>query len=258
MSDDLREPRLYRGVVMHDRVRPARNRFRYGIYFLYVSIDELDSTAARVRLLSHNGPHVFSVWDRDHGPRDGTPLRPWIDDLLHQAGVDIAGGPIMLLTFPRVLGARFFPISIWYCFHPDGTARAILPEVHNTFRGHHNYLLHKGGEPLDWSEHPSVRKAFHVSPFIPMDAEYRFTFSEPTERLRVWIDDIVEGSHLLLAGVDLQARPLRDGELVKALLRFGSMSARALALIHWQAVKLVFKRVGFYHIPPPPEEETTL
>ena len=55
-----------------------------------------------------------------------------------------------LLTFPRVLGFGFYPVSFWYCFHADGTPRAVLAEVHNTFGGHHNYLLHNHGDEFDW------------------------------------------------------------------------------------------------------------
>jgi DUF1365 family protein len=252
------EARLYRGAVKHDRVRPARNRFQYGIYFMYMPIDRMGDVASELRLLSYNAPNLFSLWDRDHGPRDGRALRRWIDAVLAEAGIDLEGGPVTLLAFPRVLGARFFPISLWYCFHADGSCRAVLAEVHNTFRQHHNYLLHEHGEPLSWPAKPTVRKAFHVSPFIGMDAEYRFTLSEPGETLSAWIDDVVEGEHLLLAGVRLSARPLSDTGLLGAFLRFGPMSVRALVLIHWQALKLAAKRVGFYHTPEPPGEETSL
>jgi DUF1365 family protein len=257
MSPETR-PGLYRGFVIHDRVRPARNRFKYGGYFVYLPVSAMGEAVEAARLISHNKGNLFSVWDRDHGPRDGSPLRPWIDDLLKQAGVDLEGGEVFLLTIPRVMGARFYPISLWYCYHADGTCRAILAEVHNTFRQHHNYLLHEHGAPMDWKSKPKVRKVFHVSPFIPLDAEYNFSFGEPGERLFVWIDDVVEGSHLLLAGMDLHRHELADGPLLRTFFRLGPMSIRALTLIHWQAVKLAWKRVGFYHTPDPPVEETTL
>ena len=257
MSPETR-PGLYRGFVLHDRVRPATNRFKYGAYMVYLPLSGMDEAAAGARLFSYNHGNLFSVWDQDHGPRDGSPLRPWIDALLDEAGVDLDGGEVCLLTIPRVLGARFYPISVWYCYHSDGTCRAALVEVHNTFRQHHNYFLHERGAPLDWKSKPKVRKVFHVSPFIPLDAEYNFTFGEPGERLFVWIDDVVEGSHLLLAGMDLRRHDLTDGPLMRTFLRLGPMSVRALILIHWQAVKLALKRVGFYRTPEPPAEETTL
>ena len=74
----------------------------------------------------------------------------------------------------------------------------------------------------------------------------------------MWIDDVVEGSHLLLAGMDLRRHELADGPLLRTFFRLGPMSVRALVLIHWQAVKLAWKRAGFYHTPEPPAEETTL
>ena len=80
-----------------------------------------------------------------------------------------------------MLGFGFYPVSMWYCFHADGTPRAVLAEVHNTFGGRHNYLLHNGGDVFDLSSKPTVDKVFSVSPFIPMDARYEFRLTEPGE-----------------------------------------------------------------------------
>lgn len=251
--------RFYTGWVVHERVRPARNSFRYPVYYLALDLDELDQLGASLRRFSHNAPGLVSFWDSDHGPRDGSPLRPWIDDLVAKAGIDLVGGHVMLLTFPRVLGARFYPVSFWYCCSADGTPLAVLAEVHNTYRDHHNYLLHNHGEPFDWTSRPTMAKAFYVSPFVQReDVTYEFVFSEPSERLSVTVRDIVSGSQMLATTLALTAEELTDAALMRAVLRHGPISIVALIRIHWQALKLALKRVPFFPHTPPPGEELSL
>jgi hypothetical protein len=240
-------------------VRPARNAFRYPVYYLGLDLGELDQLGASLRRVSHNAPGLISFWDADHGPRDGSPLRPWIDDLLAKADIDLAGGHVMLLTFPRVLGARFYPVSFWYCFSADDAPLAVLAEVHNTFHDRHNYLLHNHGEPFGWDSRPTMTKAFYVSPFVQReDVTYEFTFSEPAEKLSATVRDIVSGSLMLATTLTLTAEELTDAALLRTVVRHGPVSVVALVLIHWQALKLAFRRVPFFPHTPPPAEETSL
>lgn len=252
------ESRIYTGTVAHSRKGEHPNRFEYGVYYVFVNIDELDSLGGTFKRFGHNHG-LFSVRDRDHGPRDGSPLRPWIDSLLGRAGIDLEGGRVFLLTFPRVLGFGFYPVSFWYCYHADGSIRAVLAEVRNTIGGHHNYLLHQGGAPFDFTKRPEVTKVFYVSPFIPMDARYEFRLSEPGETAGVAIHDFVEGPLLLVASLRLKAQELTDKNLMRLLFRFGPMSLRAWVLIHLQALRIVSKGIR-YIAPPPgqPAEETSL
>jgi uncharacterized protein len=247
---------VYSGELYHLRSRPKRNEFRYGIYFVYVDVDRLDDLAASVAGFGHNAKAVASIWDVDHGPRDGSPLRPWIDARLAESGVDLGeDGTVMLLAFPRVRGWKFYPVSFWYCYTGDGVLRAVLAEVQNTYGEHHDYLMHRGGHPMAWSERPTHTKAMHVSPFIGMDARYTFSFDEPGERLGVRIRDDVEGEQLLFAKIDLERSPFDDETLRAVVRRYGPMSLRAMRLIGWQALRLVGMGIRFLPKPAAPAEE---
>jgi DUF1365 family protein len=250
--------RLYIGRVSHTRSRPKRNTFGYGIYYLLVDIDEVDALDDQLRWFGHNSGVLVSLHDRDHGAKDGSLWRPWIEERLTRAGIDLEGGRIMLLTFPRVLGMRFYPVSFWYCYHSDGRVRAVLAEVNNTFGHHHNYLLHNSGAPFDFAVKPTTRKMFHVSPFIEMDAHYEFTLTEPGSTLAVKIEDFVEDSLLLVAGIDLRESDLSDRMLLRTVLRHGPISLVAWLRIHWQALRIVSKGIKYIPPTPPPEEETSL
>lgn len=249
--------RLYTGMVSHQRHVPKRNGFRYGIYYLFVDLDELDELDAGLRLFGHNRGGLFQLRDAEHGPRDGSPLRPWIDRVLSEAGIDLAGGRVCLLTFPRVLGAKFYPVSFWYCYNASGAPVAVLAEVQNTFHQHHNYLLHNSGAPFDFGHKTQKTKVFHVSPFIEMDARYEFRLSEPGEKLSIGLYDYVKGPLLLVASVALESRELTDGAILRTFFRYGPMSLRAWVLIHFQALRIVAKGIQYIPKPPPPDRETT-
>jgi DUF1365 family protein len=251
--------RFYTGTVAHARTLPVRNRFTYGVYFCYLDLAELDDLDDSLQRFGHNRKALVSFYDADHGPHDGSPLRPWLDALLTQVRVDLEGGQVCILTIPRVLGERFYPVSFWYCFHRDGTPRAILAEVRNTFGDHHNYLIHEYGQPLSWDMHPEKRKAFYVSPFVQReDVDHLFGFTAPGDTVSVTVNDRIDGKIVLGTTLSLKAEELTDRALIRAVLRMGPMSARALVLIHWQALKLFAKRAPFFPHTPPPDEEVSL
>ncbi len=216
------------------------------------------SSTTRFRWFGHNRGRLLSFHDSDHGSLGETSLREWMEAILDRADIDIDGGSIRILTFPRVLGAKFYPVSFWYCYHTDGTVRAILAEVQNTFRDHHNYLLHNEGKPFDFSGKPRMEKVFHVSPFIVMDAFYEFHFTEPGEKLAVTLNDYVEGPLLLTAAIALHAEEISDRSLLGTVLRHGPISLVAWIRIHWQALRIVSKGIGYIPRTEPPAEETSI
>ena len=136
---------LYRGWVLHQRRTDPPARFRYRVFMLLLDLDRVAEVERRCRLFGHNRLRPVALYDRDHGPRDGSPLRPWIDGVLARQGIELAGGRVRLLCYPRVMGRAFNPLSLWYCEHADGGLRAVLCEVRNTFGEWHGYLLHDGG-----------------------------------------------------------------------------------------------------------------
>lgn len=240
---------LYLGEVMHRRLRQVPYRFAYRVFSLYVDIDELPVLHRRLWCFSHNRFNLFSLHDRDHGPRDGSALRPWLERLLAARGVELEGGSIRLLCFPRVLGYVFNPMCVWYCHHRDGSLRAIVCEVRNTFGGMHHYVLTDGGLSMDWQAEYRARKVFHVSPFIQPEAEYRFHFQEPGQRIRVFIDERADGQPLLKASVGGVHREISDARLICMFGRLPFMTLKIIAMIHWQALKIWMRGGRFHRMP---------
>ena len=248
---------MYMGSVMHRRFDQVPYSFRYRLFGLLLDIDRLTRTTGSLRLLSHNRFNLFSIHDRDHGAKDGSALRPWIDRILGEAGITLNGGHVLLYCMPRVLGWGFNPLSVWYCYHSDGSLRAALCEVRNTFGEWHGYLLHDNGNPLAPVVRSQASKQFHVSPFFPVSGSYRFRLVPPGDKLVTAIQYHRDGQLTLTAVQQGERRPLTDGRLLGAAWRYPLMSFAVIAGIHWQTLKIWLRGGRFHRKPERPPEEIT-
>ena len=243
---------IYFGSVMHARLRPRRNRFRYPVFFLRVPLHRLETL--RSPLFSLDRWNLLSFHRKDHGARDGSALLPWIRSVLQREGLDGVDGEVHLQTFPRVLGYVFNPVSFWLCHDRAGSLRAVLCEVNNTFGESHNYLLaHADQRPIAPGDRLSARKVFHVSPFCAVRGDYRFRFDSDAARVRIDYDD-GDGA-LLITGIEGRGMPLDTPAALRALLGYPWMTLAVIGRIHWQALKLWGKGVPFFRKPAPPAQE---
>lgn len=251
------DPAVCFGAVMHERAGEARNRFVYRLAFLRVPLSGWD--ALKVPLLAVDRPGIFSLRTADHGARDGSPLLPWIRELLAAHGLAATcDGEVVLQTMPRLFGYVFNPVSFWFCHDRDGRLRVVLAEVSNTFGERHNYLVHHHDlRPIEFGDELSARKVFHVSPFFPVRGEYRFRFASAGEVHSVRIDYWDGGECRLATRVGGRAQPLSGTSMTRWLAQFPLMTLGVTARIHWQALRLWRKRAAFFRKPLPPLEETT-
>jgi DUF1365 family protein len=246
---------LYPARVAHRRCVPPLYRFVYRIFYLLVDIDRLDELARDLRTFSYNRFNLVSLHDADHG--DGGGLRDWAERLLRASDVALDGGRIRLLAMPRLLGLVFNPISLWYCEHRDGSLRAVIAEVRNTFGEKHSYVLASGGAVLPYGVMPEKEKCFHVSPFFGLEGRYRFTLSEPGERLRVAIHETRGGAPLMDATLAGERVALRDTTLARQVLGLPLQALKVVAAIHWEALKLWLRGARFHGRPAPPQHEAS-
>jgi hypothetical protein len=94
-----------------------------------------------------------------------------------------------------------------------------------------------------------LAKAFHVSPFMPMDMAYDWRFSRPGRRLTVHMANLARGERVFDATLVLRREPLTGRALAAALARHPWMTATVVAGIYWQAFRLWLKGAPFHPHP---------
>ena len=248
---------FYFGAVMHRRLRPMRHRFAYRVFSCLIDLDELDALG-RLRGFGYNRFSLMGFHDRDHGPRDGSPLRPWIDARLAEAGIDLAGGAVRLLCFPRVLGYVFNPLSVWFCHHADGRLRAILYEVSNTFGERHGYLIRTPEVAAGEAVAQNCAKRFYVSPFIALDGGYLFRLRVPDTRLSLAIRHDDADGPVMTAAQTGQRKPFTAPNLLRAFCAYPLMTLKVIAAIHFEALKLWRKGARLHKRPRAPSTPITV
>jgi len=254
---------IYVGEVVHERFAPRRHRLSYRIFQLLIDVDAAPTLARRLKLLSYNGPGLFSLHDKDHGDGSDRPLRAFAEDSLSQAGLAMPGGQILIQCMPRVLGYVFNPLTLFYCHDGQGRLAAMIYEVHNTFGGRHSYVIPVAQEEGAGDHADKVRqscgKALHVSPFMGMDMSYHFTIGAPGESVSTVIQGLgADGKPLIFAGFKGARRPLSDGQLLWLFVTYPLMTLKVTAAIHVEAVKLLLKGLRLKPAPPAPAGPVTL
>jgi hypothetical protein len=255
MRDSLHSA-LYVGEVVHQRVRTFSHRLRYRLWMVLADLDELDGLQDRLRLLRRRAFGLITLRPADHGDRSGRPLRIQIEGHLAEAGIDIAGGPIRLLTMPRILGYGFNPISVFFCHTPDGALAALLYEVTNTFHERHSYLVAVpagGSGPV----RQTVEKQLFVSPFMDRELTYDFTVHPPGEALSIVVAVRRGATPILTASFAGRRRLLTDGQLLRAFVTHPLLTWKVTWGIHWEAFLSILKGARYRERGAPPSHPVT-
>lgn len=249
-------PGLYLGVVTHVRTRPRRHVLRYRVFQVLLDIDQLPDLDRRLRLLNINRPGLMSFNERDHGERTGAPLRDFVDQVLAEVGRSPSAGQILVQCMPRVLGYVFNPLTLYYCHDADGALSDVVLQVHNTFGGRHAYVLPVDGEG---AARGGCAKAFHVSPLLPMDLDYRFHLGAPSGHVRSVVQALDPSGRLVLhADFTGRRQDLTDANLAAAFLTRPLLTLKVVVAIHLEAAKLLLKGLRLNPAPPPPAAEASL
>ncbi len=252
------ESGLYVGTLRHRRFTPKRHEFTYPIFMPFLDIDRIPELMSVSPFAAYNRWAWASFHDRDHFGDTRIPFRHRLERDALQNGVEPPRGPVFLLTHLRYLGYNFNPVSFFYCYSKDDQFDSVLAEVNNTFGETHNYWLNGAVEqPAGSNRKYRFQKAFHVSPFMRLGHRYEWTFTPPDDRLIVQSMNYEDDGLLFDSTLKLERREWSGKELHRALLQFPWITAKVIAAIHWQALRLLVKGVPHVSHPGPKRYNTT-
>ncbi|WP_280790757.1 DUF1365 domain-containing protein [Methylopila sp. M107] len=249
---------LYVGKVMHARLKPKPHRFAYSVFSLLIDLDRLGEAGRMSRLFSVGRFNLLSFRESDHGSGDGA-LSAQIRAALDRAGVDLDGGRVLLLCYPRLLGYVFNPLATYWCYGADDALKAVVYEVTNTFHERHAYVAPvRDGELGLAGLRQSRDKLMYVSPFLDMEMAYAFRLRPPGESVRLRILESDAEGPILSATFAGERQALTSASVLKLCAGFPLMTLKVMAAIHWEALRLWVKGIRLADHPPAPTAQTSV
>ena len=241
---------LYVGDVVHARLKPVGHRFSYRVMSLLIDLDRLEVADRQTPLFGVNRRALYSFHEADHGDRDGSSLRLYAQRCAAEHGIDLTGGRVLLLCYPRLFGYTFNPLSVYYCYRADGQPALLIYEVRNTFGDIHAYVLPvTRGDISPAGIRQTQDKRFYVSPFVEMAMRYHFRVMLPQDRVKLRILETNSEGPLLSATFNGQRRILTTRELLRSFFSLPLVTLKIVAAIHWEALRLWLK--GVRPVPRP-------
>ncbi|WP_412971127.1 DUF1365 domain-containing protein [Glaciecola sp. MF2-115] len=244
ISPSVTESGLYKGIVHHQRFVPKVHRFKYNIYLFWLKLSELEQLNHEVKGFSnqHKGFSAVKFLRSDYLGDPQESLETSVLSRMSELNGTELSGDIYFLGQLRTFGWYFSPVNFYYLRNNEGVYTHMLAEVSNTpWDKRHHYLV-------DLAKQENSEKAFHVSPFNPMDMTYQWKIKQPNTNLRLHLSCIKQEKHFE-AALDMKKEPLTTKTLRSALISIPSMTLKTVAGIYWQAIKLFFKRIPIYMHP---------
>lgn len=251
LQTDSLQSAIYTGWVSHQRLQPTLHGFRYQLFMLYLDLDELPKLFKNNHLWSYLKPNLAYFRRQDYLGPSHEPLDVSVRNLVEQETGQRPLGRIGLLTHCRYWGICFNPVSFYYCHDEQGQLQAIVSHITNTPWKERFAYVHA----MNTAENGvfSLKKDFHVSPFMPMDIQYQWQFSLPAEVINVHMQNWRDQQSMFFATLKLHRQPWQAATLNRLLWQYPWMTLKVIAAIYWQALRLWLKKVPFY---PHPDQNT--
>ena len=247
---------LVRSKIDHTRHgTPSHFLSRRGLS-IWLDLDALSDANSQSALFSVDQFNLLSFFQSDYGPnfrRKGRSqdLASYARNIGKQICPEGEVATVHLLTFPRILGVAFNPVSIYVLRDLSGHDLVYIYEVRNTFGDMHSYVGRADGD----ASMIEADKIFHVSPFFPVEGGYklRVRADDADDRVTVLMRYTASGAPKLTATLRGRREKLTNLSVAKSLLATGQWPLRPLVSIHVEALRLWMKKVPFFSRPAPPQ-----
>jgi len=230
------------GDVRHRRFSPVEHQLKYPIFMPCIDLDQIKAVEKSVWGFGQKWWHWARFKRTDYlGEGD---LKRAVFDKIEELTGEKVDGRVEAVIHLRYLGIYFSPVNFYYVYNKDGDWRYLLAEVSNTpWNQRHYYAVPAFDETL-WRHN----KAFHVSPFNPIEQEYVWRLKPLGKKLSIHLECHRDQKEFD-ATLSMSKQPLTSRILLKHLIRTPLMAAKMLSGIYWHAFKLWCKGAPFYSHP---------
>jgi len=232
--------------IIHKRFIPFKHTLKYEVPSLFINLDNLDQLSKNYKLFSLNSFNLFSIYEKDHGYRDKRSIKTFVKDSLSKFNIKYKHLNIMILCFPRILGYVFDPLSIIYCYD-DKKLISIFYEVKNTTNEQHTYIFKGNVNFEDFKLSHECAKQFYVSPFIEMEANYKFFNRMQKDKININIDLYDKNNKkVLTASQHGKFIDFNSKNMFKFLYYNPLFGFKVMAGILYEAFKIIYKGGKYY------------
>ena len=240
-------PCLQAAEIMHARLLPKKNSFTYQSLFISSPIDKL--SLLKKSIFSLEGFNLFSLKAQTYSFLNTNNIKSWVKQILERYSIENIE-TIVLLSHPAILGYVFNPASFWLCFDQENQLICAICEVTNRSKQKHHYVcVQPDCEPITKNQWLSARKDFYVSPFFPVEGEYKFRFDVQSSALRIDIHYYIQHKLQFTSYIKSRAIEFSEKNLLKAFFAMPFTTLKTTFLIHYQAAKLFLKAITFRKCP---------
>jgi DUF1365 family protein len=233
------------GSVRHRRFSPAVHNLNYDLFMPCLDLDEIPTLAKTVWGFGTRWWH-WARFKREDYVGEGCLKHAVQHKVAELTGVQLQGKVLAVCNL-RYLGLYFSPVNFYYLFDQQGEWQYLLAEVSNTpWNERHYYAIaaDQGVDGANWQH----EKAFHVSPFNPVEQDYVWKLKYAQQRIMVHLECHRQNKEFD-ATLTLKGTPFDSRNLLKHLIKTPVMTVKVVIGIYWHALKLFLKKVPIYNHP---------
>jgi DUF1365 family protein len=230
------------GNVRHRRFTPVEHALNYHLFMPCLDLDEIEALQSKVWGFGQKWWHWARFKREDYlGSGD---LKQAVLDKVHQMSGQTVEGSVKAVIHLRYFGIYFSPVNFYYIYDQQGEWCYLLAEVSNTPWNERHYYLLDAQDESTWKHN----KAFHVSPFNPIEQQYQWKIKPLNEKLSVHLECHRERKEFD-ATMKMSKHPFSSKVLLKHLIVTPVMAVKVMTGIYWHALKLWIKGAPFYSHP---------